>query len=141
MVKTNWLLRPGKSPILIKHFVPQPSNFRAVTDSINHLVNVCTSAAPGQTECDNAIRKIQAMRYLLEKPSEPINDCSYFESLDCIIDKSKALGEALTGMTTTARLSEHERFAEHIKSFSSVICSLIETSAQAAYLVSLMICN
>ncbi|ERL88737.1 hypothetical protein D910_06119, partial [Dendroctonus ponderosae] len=109
---------------------------RAVTDSINHLVNVCTSAAPGQTECDNAIRKIQAMRYLLEKPSEPINDCSYFESLDCVIEKSKVLGDALTGMTNTARLSEHEKFADHIRSFSSAICSLVETSAQTAYLVS-----
>ncbi|XP_048523491.1 talin-1 isoform X1 [Dendroctonus ponderosae] len=108
---------------------------RAVTDSINHLVNVCTSAAPGQTECDNAIRKIQAMRYLLEKPSEPINDCSYFESLDCVIEKSKVLGDALTGMTNTARLSEHEKFADHIRSFSSAICSLVETSAQTAYLV------
>ncbi|XP_066142630.1 talin-1 isoform X3 [Euwallacea fornicatus] len=108
---------------------------RAVTDSINHLVNVCTSNAPGQTECDNAIRKIQAMRYLLEKPSEPVNDCSYFESLDCVIEKSKVLGEALTGMTNTARHSEHEKFSDHIKSFSSAICSLVETSAQTAYLV------
>ncbi|XP_076258491.1 talin_middle and talin-RS domain-containing protein rhea isoform X2 [Rhynchophorus ferrugineus] len=108
---------------------------RAVTESINHLVNVCTSAAPGQTECDNAIRKIQAMRYLLEKPSEPINESSYFESLDQVIDKSKVLGEALSGMTQTARNSEHEKFTEHVKSVSGTICSLVETTAQMAYLV------
>ncbi|CAG9763893.1 unnamed protein product [Ceutorhynchus assimilis] len=108
---------------------------RAVTDSINHLVNVCTSAAPGQIECDNAVRKIQALRYLLEKPSEPISDFSYYESLDSVIERSKSLGESLTGMTNTARLSEHERFSEHIKFFSGTICSLVESSAQTAYLV------
>ena len=32
---------------------------RAVTDSINMLLNACMSAAPGQKECDNALRNIQ----------------------------------------------------------------------------------
>jgi hypothetical protein len=108
---------------------------RAVTDSINHLVNVCTSAAPGQNECDNAIRKIQAMKHLLENPTEPINDCSYYEALDSVIDKSKILGDCMTGITNSAKQSQHERFAEHIKTFSSSICNFIEASAQAAYLV------
>lgn len=108
---------------------------RAVTDSINHLVNVCTSAAPGQNECDNAIRKIQAMRPLLEGPTEPINDCTYYEALDSVIDKSKVLGDCMTGITNSAKQSQHEKFAEHIKTFSSSICHFIEASAQAAYLV------
>lgn len=108
---------------------------RAVTDSINHLVNVCTSAAPGQNECDNAIRQIKAMRYLLDNPTEPINDSSYYETLDTVIEKSKILGEGLSGITASAKASEHERFTEHVKSFSNAICSMIETSAQAAYLV------
>ena len=66
---------------------------RAVTDSINSLVDVCTSSAPGQTECDNAIRNIQAMKPLLDNPSEPINDFSYYECWDSVKDKSKALGK------------------------------------------------
>ena len=32
---------------------------RAVTESINSLINVCTTSAPGQRECDNALRQIQ----------------------------------------------------------------------------------
>ncbi|CAH1984524.1 unnamed protein product [Acanthoscelides obtectus] len=108
---------------------------RAVTDSINYLVNVCTQAAPGQNECDNAIRKIKAMGYLLDSPTEPINDSSYYEALDMVIEKSKVLGEGLSGITTSAKASEHEQFTEHVKSFSSAICSLIEASAQSAYLV------
>lgn len=109
---------------------------RAVTDTINHLVNVCTSAAPGQNECDNAIRKIQAMKHHLENPSEPINDASYYEALDSVIEKSKILGEGMTGITTSAKSSLHEQFAEHIKSISGAICHLVEAAAQTAYLVS-----
>ncbi|XP_057660933.1 talin-1 isoform X1 [Diorhabda carinulata] len=108
---------------------------RAVTDSINHLVNICTSAAPGQNECDNAIRQMKAMKYLLDNPTEPINDSSYYETLDTVIEKSKILGEGLTGITSSAKSSEHEKFTEHVKNYSSAICSMIETSAQAAYLI------
>lgn len=108
---------------------------RAVTDSINHLVNVCTSAAPGQNECDNAIRNIQAMKPLLDNPSEPISDASYYECLDAVMEKSKNLGDGMTGIANHAKKSEHEKFGEAVKGVSTSICGLIEAAAQAAYLV------
>jgi len=37
---------------------------RSVTESINHLINVCTVAAPGQKECDMALRQIQASGFV-----------------------------------------------------------------------------
>lgn len=109
---------------------------RAVTDSINNLVDVCTSAAPGQTECENAIRKIQAMKPLLDNPSEAINDFSYYECLDSVMEKSKILGDGMTGITDSAKKSEHEKFGEKIKIVSTAICGFVEAAAQAAYLVS-----
>ncbi|KAF0043387.1 hypothetical protein F2P81_004724 [Scophthalmus maximus] len=33
---------------------------RAVTDSINQLITLCTQQAPGQNECDNALRELEA---------------------------------------------------------------------------------
>ena len=36
---------------------------RAVTESINQLINVCTVSAPGQKECDNALRQIQVSNW------------------------------------------------------------------------------
>jgi len=33
--------------------------YRAVTDSINQVINTCTVSAPGQNECDGALRQIQ----------------------------------------------------------------------------------
>ncbi|KAK4884901.1 hypothetical protein RN001_001172 [Aquatica leii] len=108
---------------------------RAVTDSINHLLDVYTSATPGQAECDNAIRNIQAMKPILDNPSEPINECSYYECLDSVMEKSKLLGEGMTGITNAAKQSEHDKFGENVKNVSIGICGLIEASAQAAYLV------
>lgn len=108
---------------------------RAVTDSINHLVNICTSSAPGQTECDNAIRNIQAMKPLLDNPSEPINEFSYYECLDAVMEKSKMLGDGMTGITESAKKSDHETFGEKIKMVNASICGFIEAAAQASYLV------
>ncbi|XP_050464663.1 talin-1 isoform X1 [Cataglyphis hispanica] len=107
---------------------------RAVTDSINYLVDVCTSAAPGQNECDNAIRNIQSMRSLLDNPSEPISDASYFECLETVMEKSKSLGDGMTGIANYAKKSEHENFSVAVRGVSSSICGLIEAAAQAAYL-------
>ncbi|XP_046743830.1 talin-1 isoform X2 [Diprion similis] len=107
---------------------------RAVTDSINYLVDVCTSAAPGQNECDSAIRNIQSMRPLLDNPSDPISDVSYFECLDTVMEKSKSLGEGMTGIANHAKKSEHEQFSVAVRGVSSSICGLVEAAAQAAYL-------
>ncbi|XP_066588503.1 talin-1 isoform X2 [Prorops nasuta] len=107
---------------------------RAVTDSINYLVDVCTSAAPGQNECDNAIRNIQSMRPLLDNPSEPISDATYFECLETVMEKSKSLGDGMTGIANHAKKSEHEPFSIAVRGVSSSICGLIEAAAQAAYL-------
>jgi hypothetical protein len=88
--------------------------FRAVTDSINYLIDVCTSAAPGQKECDNAIRKIQSLRPLLDNPTEPHNDSTYFECLDTVMEKSKSLGEFV------ARLP-------HLSTFERICCGFSGT--------------
>ncbi|KAK9743863.1 FERM central domain [Popillia japonica] len=108
---------------------------RAVTDSINNLVDVCTSSAPGQTECDNAIRNIQAMKPLLDNPVEPINDFTYFECWESVKEKSKNLGDGMTGITNSAKQSNHEKFCEDVRLVSTSICGFIEAAAQAAYLV------
>lgn len=35
--------------------------FRTVTDSINQLITLCTQNAPGQKECDNALRELEVL--------------------------------------------------------------------------------
>jgi talin len=48
------------------------------------------------------MRAIQWTRSLLEKPNEPVNDMSYFECLDTIMEKSKSLGDGMTGTANNA---------------------------------------
>lgn len=108
---------------------------RAVTEAINGLVDMCTASAPGQKECDNAVRAIQSTRSLLENPNESINDMSYFECLEMVMEKSKNLGDGMTGIANNAKKSEHEPFGEAVKDVANAITGLVESAAQAAYLV------
>merc|ERR1719471_895893 len=88
---------------------------RGVTEAINNLINVYTSAAPGQKECDNAIRAIQSAKHMLENPTESVSDSSYYECLDNVMEKSKALGDGMTGIANHAKKSEHDEFGSAVK--------------------------
>ncbi|GFY46974.1 talin-2 [Trichonephila inaurata madagascariensis] len=108
---------------------------RSVTESINNLINVCTSATPGQKECDNAIRNIQSLRPLLDNPVEPISDLSYYECLDAVTEKSKNLGVGMTGIANYAKVNDQENFGSSVNDVSNAVCGLVEAAAQSAYLV------
>uniref|UniRef100_A0A671SPW4 Talin-2-like n=1 Tax=Sinocyclocheilus anshuiensis TaxID=1608454 RepID=A0A671SPW4_9TELE len=58
---------------------------RTVTDSINQLITLCTQNAPGQRECDNALRELKAVRGLLDNPNEPVNDLTYFDCIEKVL--------------------------------------------------------
>lgn len=107
---------------------------RTLTDSINRLLDICTSSAPGQIDCDNSIRNIESMLPLLDNSSEPISDASYFECLETVMGKSKSLGDGMTGIANFAKKSEYEQFSSAVREVSTSICGLIEAAAQAAYL-------
>ncbi|KAF3821273.1 hypothetical protein GH733_011426 [Mirounga leonina] len=108
---------------------------RAVTDSINQLITMCTQQAPGQKECDNALRELETVRELLENPVQPINDMSYFGCLDSVMENSKVLGEAMTGISQNAKNGNLPEFGEAIATASKALCGFTEAAAQAAYLV------
>jgi len=108
---------------------------RGVTEAINNLINVYTSAAPGQKECDSAIRAIQSAKHMLENPTESVSDSSYYECLDNVMEKSKALGDGMTGIANHAKKSEHEEFGSAVNEVASAIVGLIEAASQATYLV------
>ena len=44
--------------------------FRAVTESINQLINICTVSAPGQKECDNALRQIEVYFHFYKRENK-----------------------------------------------------------------------
>uniref|UniRef100_A0A8C3SZG3 Talin 1 n=1 Tax=Chelydra serpentina TaxID=8475 RepID=A0A8C3SZG3_CHESE len=108
---------------------------RAVTDSINQLITMCTQQAPGQKECDNALRELETVRELLENPTQAVNDMSYFNCLDSVMENSKVLGEAMAGISQHAKNSKLPEFGESISTASKALCGFTEAAAQAAYLV------
>ncbi|KAL7989141.1 hypothetical protein Chor_008060 [Crotalus horridus] len=108
---------------------------RAVTDSINQLITMCTQQAPGQKECDNALRELETVRELLENPTQAVSDMSYFNCLDSVMENSKVLGEAMAGISQNAKNSKLPEFGESISTASKALCGFTEAAAQAAYLV------
>uniref|UniRef100_UPI00358E49C6 talin-2-like n=1 Tax=Myxine glutinosa TaxID=7769 RepID=UPI00358E49C6 len=108
---------------------------RAVTDSINQLITTCTKQAPGHKECDNALRELEMVKGLLDNPSEAVNDQSYFECVDSVMDNSKVLGEAIHGISVNAKNSNLPDFGEAITKSSKALCGLMEAASQAAYLI------
>ncbi|XP_050359192.1 talin-1 isoform X1 [Nymphalis io] len=108
---------------------------RAVTESINHLVDVCTEAAPGQKECAAAIRSMESCRPLLTAPSQPLSELGYFACLDAVVDQSKLLSEGMSGMASAVKKEEAEPFARSVAGVASAVHGLVECIAQAAYLV------
>lgn len=108
---------------------------RAVTESINYLVDMCTSAAPGQKECDKAIRGIEGLRSLLDHPREAVNDLGYYDCYEAATEKSANLGHAISEMINHAKGSQHVEFGHSVNMVAESIRGLIEAAAQSAYLV------
>ncbi|KAK2818760.1 hypothetical protein Q5P01_024321 [Channa striata] len=108
---------------------------RAVTDSINQLITMCTQQAPGQKECDNALRELESVKGMLENPTEAVTELSYFDCIDSVMENSKVLGESMAGISQNAKNSNLPEFGDSVSSGSKALCGLTEAAAQAAYLV------
>ncbi|XP_040927043.1 talin-2 isoform X2 [Betta splendens] len=108
---------------------------RAVTESINQLITLCTQQAAGQKECDNALRELEAVRGLLENPSEPVSELSYFDCIESVMENSKVLGEAMAGISQHCKTGDVVAFGESVGVASKALCGLTEAAGQASYLV------
>ncbi|XP_031702750.1 talin-2 isoform X3 [Anarrhichthys ocellatus] len=108
---------------------------RAVTDSINQLITLCTQQAPGQNECDNALRELEAVRGMLDNPNEPVSDLSYFDCIESVMENSKVLGESMAGISQNCKTGDVPAFGDCVGSASKALCGLTEAAGQASYLV------
>ncbi|XP_078056336.1 talin-2 isoform X1 [Mustelus asterias] len=108
---------------------------RAVTESINQLITLCTQQAPGQKECDNALRELETVKGMLDNPNDPVSDLSYFDCIESVMENSKVLGEAMTGISQKAKTGDLPAFGDSVGVASKALCGLTEAAAQAGYLV------
>uniref|UniRef100_H3D1B2 Talin 2a n=1 Tax=Tetraodon nigroviridis TaxID=99883 RepID=H3D1B2_TETNG len=118
-----------------KNLLAAAARFRAVTDSINQLITLCTQQAPGQKECDNALRELEAVRGMLDHPNEPVSDLSYFDCIESVMENSKVLGESMAGISMNCKNGDVAAFGDCVGSASRALCGLTEAAGQAAYLV------
>uniref|UniRef100_A0A8C2HDU5 Talin 2a n=1 Tax=Cyprinus carpio TaxID=7962 RepID=A0A8C2HDU5_CYPCA len=111
---------------------------RTVTDSINQLITLCTQNAPGQRECDNALRELEAVRGLLDNPNEPVSDLSYFDCIESVMENSKILGESMAGISHNCKTGDvpaahtHEAIAEAAQLMREAVDDLLLTLNEAA---------
>ncbi|XP_039551194.1 talin-2 isoform X2 [Pimephales promelas] len=108
---------------------------RAVTESINQLITICTQQAPGQKECDNALRELEAVRGMLDNPNEPVSDLSYFDCIESVMENSKVLGESMAGISQHCKTGNVPAFGDCVGVASKALCGLTEAAGQASYLV------
>uniref|UniRef100_A0A8C1N4E9 Talin 2 n=1 Tax=Cyprinus carpio TaxID=7962 RepID=A0A8C1N4E9_CYPCA len=108
---------------------------RAVTESINQLITLCTQQAPGQKECDNALRELEAVRGMLDNPNEPVSDLSYFDCIESVMENSKVLGESMAGISQHCKTGNVPAFGDCVGVASKALCGLTEAAGQASYLV------
>ncbi|GMT28060.1 hypothetical protein PFISCL1PPCAC_19357, partial [Pristionchus fissidentatus] len=124
------------------HLQTLTTTTKQLTETVNLIVEkVVEVQRPWETECDAALRQIQSVRHLVDQASLPVNDDSYFGSLDKVTAHSRSLGEAMTGIAKNAKQMEtggHEettRFCHSVRQSADAVCSLAEAAAQSAYLV------
>ncbi|KAA8595437.1 hypothetical protein FQN60_010728 [Etheostoma spectabile] len=101
---------------------------RSVTDSINQLITLCTQQAPGQNECDNALRELEAVRGMLDNPNEPVSDLSYFDCIESVMENSKVLGESMAGISQNCKTGDVPAFGNCVGLASKALCGLTEAA-------------
>uniref|UniRef100_A0A670KCX9 Talin 2 n=1 Tax=Podarcis muralis TaxID=64176 RepID=A0A670KCX9_PODMU len=111
---------------------------RAVTESINQLITLCTQQAPGQKECDNALRELETVKEMLENPNEPVSDLSYFDCIEGVMENSKVLGEAMAGISQNAKTGDlpashtHDAITEAAQLMKEAVDDIMVTLNEAA---------
>uniref|UniRef100_A0A8B9E3E5 Talin 2 n=1 Tax=Anser cygnoides TaxID=8845 RepID=A0A8B9E3E5_ANSCY len=111
---------------------------RAVTESINQLITLCTQQAPGQKECDNALRELETVKGMLDNPNEPVSDLSYFDCIEGVMENSKVLGESMAGISQNAKTGDllashtHDAITEAAQLMKEAVDDIMVTLNEAA---------
>lgn len=105
---------------------------RGVTDAINQLLNQALTAAPGQKECDSAVRNVEAASHVLDNPVEPVNEASFYECLDTATEKSQALAQSMQDITSALKKEDHDVLVDAVGGASDAVCQLTESTAQVS---------
>ncbi|CAI4221289.1 unnamed protein product [Auanema sp. JU1783] len=110
-------------------------DIRHFTDTVSSIVSQVSQEQSWQNACDSALRQIQSVRHLTEQATLPVNENSYYGSLDAVTEHSRQLGEAMTGIARSARAMDTRALCTCVRSSADALCALAESASQSAYLV------
>ncbi|KAA0200427.1 Talin [Fasciolopsis buskii] len=111
---------------------------RDVTQSISQLLTICTTGVtPDQRDCEIALRRLDALRPLLENPIRPVNQQAYYDCVDSVAKSLSPLADSLRNMSNSARDQQSQEFGSAVRQCADSMCQLVEETAQAAYLIGL----
>lgn len=94
------------------------------------MLSECLTAAPGQNECDMAIRNIEGAAHVLENPIEPVNEASFFECLDTATEKSQDMAKAMQDLSDALKKQDLEALASAANAGADAVCQLTDSTAQ-----------
>ncbi|KAF6779314.1 hypothetical protein AHF37_01398, partial [Paragonimus kellicotti] len=96
---------------------------RDVTESISQLLVICTSGVtPDQRECELALRRLDALRPLLENPNRPVNDQNYYECVDAVAKSLAPLADSLRNMSNAVREKQNQDFGSAVRQCANSMC-------------------
>lgn len=72
---------------------------------------------------------------MLDEALLPVNNNSYYESLEAVTEQAKRLGEGMSGMAHYARREDTEALCTSVRTAADAVCGLAENAAQSAYLI------
>ncbi|CAD5207938.1 unnamed protein product [Bursaphelenchus xylophilus] len=122
-------------PQSLVHTQQLSQSARQLSESVTTIVNITSQEAPWVKECDNALRKIEAVRPILNEAIVPQNHNSYYESLDAVTEEAKRLGSGLSGMAHHARHGNGDELYKAVHQAGDAVCGLAENAVQSAYLI------
>lgn len=71
----------------------------------------------------------------MDNPHEPLTDQGYYDCVETATEKSRSLGYAISDMCNNAKQSQYVEFGHSVNQVSESIRGLIESAAQAGYLI------
>uniref|UniRef100_A0A8B9HQK2 Talin 2a n=1 Tax=Astyanax mexicanus TaxID=7994 RepID=A0A8B9HQK2_ASTMX len=107
----------------------------ALNENNNNSIIIIIIIHPGQRECDNTLRELEAVIVLLDNPNEPVNGLSYFDCIESVMENSKVLGESMAGISQNCKTGDVPAFGECVGVASKALCGLTEVARQTSYLV------
>lgn len=109
---------------------------KGVADSIQKLLSVCQTAAPGQKECNEAQQALTGAASKLDSVNDldPENKDTYFQCLKKVLDHQQNLATATSAIPAAARSNDSQEIGNLAKLTAEAVNNLTDANVRAAYL-------